>query len=191
MDLLERFNVIIVVKISGVEKTELEQLRRELLISKHVSSSEWFVGKHSLTHERLKRHLSNQKKKFHITRNDSSHSSTSSSQIQNDYESLLISALTKLKELLVGQIALLFTNSCEDYSKLKKEMTRHVSIKPARVGSIVKEDVYFQGPTRLDPMWMSMFLQNNIHPKIRMGQIEFPKKRQILKANEDSHKPIE
>ncbi|KAG2392808.1 hypothetical protein C9374_011533 [Naegleria lovaniensis] len=186
-ELLERFNYILILKISGVEQTEIQQLKSAF--SDHCELySEFYVGKHSLTRlaidEFIQRIMVKNENRDHVidTNNSSFQIHSSSTSHQKDQEQL-ISALKQFKELLVGEIALLFTN-CEDFSALKKVMSKHLSVKAARVGTVMKEDVYFQGSTGLDPRFMNVFHINNIYPKIRMGQIEFERKEKLLKARE-------
>ncbi|KAF0983347.1 hypothetical protein FDP41_010412 [Naegleria fowleri] len=167
-ELFERFNYIIILKIAGVEKNELQEIRRSLSNQDSELYSELYIGKHSLTRVAIDGLI----RKLTKNHNDD----------DNEHQRLA-TILSQFKELLVGEIGLLFTN-CENYFDLKKEIGKHVTIKQAKAGSIVKEDVYFEGSTGLAPHLTYVFLNCNVRTRIRMGRIELLEKQRILKAGD-------
>ncbi|KAG2387571.1 hypothetical protein C9374_001165 [Naegleria lovaniensis] len=170
-ELFERFNYVLIVKIAGVETTTLQEIRRALSNQDSDLFSELYIAKHSLTRVAIDGIIENLEKKYQCSAKSSS----------RDQE--LIKALKQFKELLVGEIGLLFTN-CEDYSTLKNVFLQHTSFKTAKVGSIVKENVYFEGRTGLTPHMITIFHCCNVVTRIRMGRIDFPYKQRILAAGE-------
>ncbi|KAG2372805.1 hypothetical protein C9374_013169 [Naegleria lovaniensis] len=176
-ELFERFNNIVILKISGVETTELQTLRRALSNQDSELYSELYVGKHSLSRVSIDGLIRNLKTKIQ----NSISSVTKQSSQSRDQE--LVKALTQFKELLVGEIALLFTN-CENYYTLCNEISKHVSLKKAKVGSIIKENVFFEGETGALPYMTYIFLNNNITTRIRRGQVVLLERQQILTAGE-------
>ncbi|KAF0981755.1 hypothetical protein FDP41_012412 [Naegleria fowleri] len=176
-ELFERFNFIMILNLSGVETNELQEFRRALSNRDYDGYSELYIGKHSLTRLAIDGLIQNLKKKNHC--------------IVSSHDEQLVKALTKLKEVLVGEIGLLFTN-CENYYALKKEMAKHVLIKSAKVGSIATDNAYFEGKTGLSPLYIHIFQANGINSKIRMGQVELYEKQRILKVREVcSHEKVQ